>query len=1623
MARKSAAQAPRTIGDLIEVPPIRTVIQLVDAGRAELRDELLGSFVFTGEVEAFFARLLPALAQPTGLGAFLKGHYGSGKSHCLTFLQRLLERDPLARERLPEGLSAVERDFLVVPIPLTAYSNRTPLESIVMLGVEEAVRSATGTRPVLADRTRLLENFRLLILPHYPMPGWEELGEEEAARAALELLRSLPENPLQLSFDRRQTMDRLQEHLKGRALVLLLDELSEFLRSKGNSAGYHEDIRYLQFLGEWAQQMPLFVVATLQQSLEELGYGEEETYLRIKERYPLRFTLSARHVSDLVEGRLIRRKPGAEQALERLWRELEEAYPGLISRERFLKTYPVHPATLELLEGLMPIFSRHRGVVDFVHTRLAGNPLKGQSGLLDEPVDRLLTPDAIFDHFEERFSEIGELSPYRDTVWAHLAGEIPRLFEQPREREMAEQAVKILILAEARQTPVARDAAGLARMMARRISRLSAQVNVDYLRENVLEVLIARSSFVARRGQDYFLDLEANVNQLLSRRLRAVRPEKVGDWGQLLSLVKRNELPLAEYAGLRKSTLKWENSVREGLSGWLDVRALPYQEFIRTLNRLEEDSLDFAVYLGLPEESQGQAARALLEHARQSRMAPTVLFWLPAPPEGEATELALEVLAHRRVAHDFEEEGQHEPARLVRANLEKLERKLERALADLYAAGRVLRVGGEEKAPAGDPMQWGEVLARLLKPRLAELYPRFASVAPFTDLLTRKALERLWAEFLAEGRATRPGQADVLIETLLKPLGLVQEASDHYALQVDPVRSPVQAELLDRLLPDQKIPLSQLRRALQKGPFGLLADQFALLAAGLIQAGRVTPYVNDRATRLGSIRDLTQPRVDALGQAQMLEASQLERLGELAFLWPGESLLPLSPTRLRTLWESALSRLSALREQADELHSLTGKLPSCPALPLEELAARARRVEQMLSAVGSPAGAAVGLRRLLEQDVAELERSFRELGVWLELLRRHGRAIAAAWRRWEEAPEVQARLGELAAHPERWEELSLELSEREATYRQSYAEAHREFYAGEVFSLRKRLLATGEWAAVEALGPVLGLEARPSAASLKHLLEELPRPCRHRLEEQLLLGVRCACGFVPGQSPPEVEDPWPQVRQGLVSACRALCEAHERLDAFVRNLRQVGQEARAARLEQVLAAAAELAAEPALEGAWTRLSTHLAGLLDGPTVESLSRGLTGQVLVAPRRLEDLVRRLEDQRLPLSRLRQAFEEWLEAGSLRPDSWVHVQYGHDAERGLGAWLAAWLAQHSLEPGRELRRRFQLEDAGAPSGSAEEAYTRLSEVLPVSALDPVAGALQERIFPEVSLRLCRSALYKALEDPSVARRLLELPRLDFEHLEVARLAAEVLSCESTDYPTVARLLPEWGCARHLDLSAGLLEPALEAGISARLETLLEGCELPSLGLGEAPAALVGSWSGPLVVLVVDALRWDLWDLMRGLVEAELGAPAQEQLALSPLPTVTTQARSALLGGEEEAPPGSDGLLLGRPVVLVKNADEKRNRSRVEGLLASPPPVLMLHLSFVDRRRHESSLELWPLYQELLGEARVRLVPLLRLIRPGCKILLLADHGFLGVEEGDRAHGGARPQERVVPAVVWDR
>ena len=183
--------------------------------------------------------------------------------------------------------------------------------------------------------------------------------------------------------DRRVAWRQLaQRHPRG--LVLLIDEVSEFLRSKPDSRSFNEDVRLLQFIGEWATDHRLWVVAALQEQIEHIGDLEHGLYRKIKDRYPLRFILSPAHVLDLIRESILIKKPGYDEAVAELVSRLAEADPeSPLDLSLLAQIYPLHPMTLELLEQVRDLFSQARGVVDFAVIRLGGSDEQGAEPFLD----------------------------------------------------------------------------------------------------------------------------------------------------------------------------------------------------------------------------------------------------------------------------------------------------------------------------------------------------------------------------------------------------------------------------------------------------------------------------------------------------------------------------------------------------------------------------------------------------------------------------------------------------------------------------------------------------------------------------------------------------------------------------------------------------------------------------------------------------------------------------------------------------------------------------------------------------------------------------------------------------------------------------------------------------------------------------------------------------------------------------------------------------------------------------------------------------------------------------------------------------------------------------------------
>lgn len=559
-----------TIGDLIEIPPVRTVIRL-EEGRLNSAD-IAESFIFTDEVASHCTVIADALLNKHGQGYFLQGDFGSGKSHFLAALYALLAAGK-GGNILSEGHSGLKRlseanaRYMPVDISLVNYRAAVPLEKIIVESVEKTLvmhGEKVNLKSLISSNERL-ETFRLMI---------------SSVRSA--------------GFD---------------GLVLLIDELSEFFRSKHSAQVLNEDARTLQLLGEMTSSEPLWIICAVQESIEKTGDISQAIFRKIKDRFPVKLTLSTVHIRSLISGRLVRHKQGADEEIYRIYEIYRQQFPTFSSSlDDFRATYPVHPATISLLDGLGELFSQHRGVVDFVYSRIAGDSRRNIPSILDRPVLELLAPDSIYDHFAGRLAEFSSFNIYPRHIIPHLDKVIEQELQNSEDILLAKRLVRMLVLYKIHPTAPNPEAAKLAELAACSLGSQSPQMNALFISETLLDPVASSSSFLIKEplksgdpmNVSYRIVTEDNPSKILNARIKRLAEELSSDDSRLLiaalsGLSESESWPGRSTLGRGAQRLiNWNSSTRKVLIRFLYKD--DEKDFSERLTyRIHSEKFDFAV--------------------------------------------------------------------------------------------------------------------------------------------------------------------------------------------------------------------------------------------------------------------------------------------------------------------------------------------------------------------------------------------------------------------------------------------------------------------------------------------------------------------------------------------------------------------------------------------------------------------------------------------------------------------------------------------------------------------------------------------------------------------------------------------------------------------------------------------------------------------------------------------------------------------------------------------------------------------------------------------------------------------------------------------------------------------
>jgi hypothetical protein len=335
--------------DLIQFEPIESVIQLLDANRADEAKKLISTYVISDQMADRIAKqMVPQLSFDESVdhkGMLVVGNYGTGKSHLMSVLSLVAEdASYLPMIRHPKVVEAAETIAGKFKVHRIEISSQMSLRDIV---------------------TQELEVFLDKLGVSYTFPPADKVVNNKAAI--------------------EEMMAAFDEAHPGQGVLLVVDELLEFLRSRKD----HDlvlDLSFLREIGEVVKHLRFRFVAGVQEAIFDSSRFQHvsDSLRRVSERFS-QVLLARQDVSFVVAERLLKKTADQQHKIRTYLRPFAKFYSNMNERmDEYVRLFPVHPDYISTFDQL--VFTEKRGALvtlrDQIQSILDDEVPEGRPGLI-----------------------------------------------------------------------------------------------------------------------------------------------------------------------------------------------------------------------------------------------------------------------------------------------------------------------------------------------------------------------------------------------------------------------------------------------------------------------------------------------------------------------------------------------------------------------------------------------------------------------------------------------------------------------------------------------------------------------------------------------------------------------------------------------------------------------------------------------------------------------------------------------------------------------------------------------------------------------------------------------------------------------------------------------------------------------------------------------------------------------------------------------------------------------------------------------------------------------------------------------------------------------------------------
>ncbi len=1307
----------KKIKDLIEIPEIETVIKITDLydyDQKNVKDKIYDTFILTEEVVFGISLIIKKISQQKNAGFIVKGSYGSGKSHFLAYMAAIAENVKLFRNltSISPEIFRFQKDFfpaeiLVVPVSLTSYTQNVSLENAVFDSLRKKLINQGIAFPASISH-KIMEDFKTFATEDLGREFFDAHGKRTPEDQVL-LLREFLINK-NLSFMPIISRDdfyliiqkSLQQHFPG-GILLLIDEVSEFLRSRSEIDLNSEDIRFLQFLGEWNLPLNCWTVLSMQEDIEEISGASELALNKIRDRFNNRIHLSTTHIKELLEKRLSIKIPDSRDHIAAVYAEFKDYFPTWkLSFDEFYNIYPVHPATVYYLESISNLFSKARGMVEFFYKSLHAVDDETQLPYIENDANTLITPDKVFDNFMDKIQENQATHDFIDLIYKNFVKEIPLIFQKSEEEDseeiheqikIAQSIIKILILTEIAPGLDKLSIAKLAELTGKGISLLEQEANINFIR-HVLHKMMASFSYIKSEEVDgnfediYFISPEKSIvdrfDEKVNKNCKRIANITKKAISLLIQRCAHARLPLQNfYESEIVEQCNWQETSRK----FLITLAMPERISPDSLEfweqKVKRGKVEYVVVLGFPVTGSDHTDEMWQQIIPLSdRFKKSFVYWQPTVLSDKNLQLMSRYYAEQYTFNVIQSEqpaflGSEESA--IRQRIDDLKNEVLNILIESYFPPLLIRFGNEDLFDdiARVIIDFNQLKQRLTDKLLSQFYPEHNKIKPIISeppLASINEVVNYINENLTRNHFPVASESmKSLIKNLVEKLHLIKIVGFDIIIDPRPEQSIFIRELL-KTIEEEKPDYPSLFEKYRQSAFGCTETQFVLALYLLSAAGFIQLFYRNKPLKPNHVT------VDIIENAEQIapgeQVSQLF-LKEFYKLQPLVGEIKQSSLHLKgqeTVWENLLE----FKEKNEEfinnkiilLKRIARSRPFSDQTFSQHLKAL-NYLKEMLNHIKRSLSSGQGIEGLLKliDSEAELQQSV----ILLEKISDIDHAtlqhlififdymthplisqIVEGTDLIEAYNAITEKLSSFETDFQHYglEALFTQFEQFKTAYRECYVDYHEKLYPKNYYPEMRSIMDSPEYKIIQSLSAIDLIPVKNDFGRIKNIIDEtLASFCTRDLFDELQSKPVCSCQLQRAVSEKKYSknEIVEKIKAGIAEYLQAIKskENVEKIAQYKFAANQVRNEENNDILEYFLNI--DLTTFPSL--------TELAKNINSHTIATLNEALSGDIIIVEKNLDDLTEMLNGRKFKTSQLKQQFINWLAEDKL-PEGEVYI-----------------------------------------------------------------------------------------------------------------------------------------------------------------------------------------------------------------------------------------------------------------------------------------------------------------------------------------------------------------------------